>query len=40
MTLLDWWDFLAYIVIMWNVASGDEGYVYLYNRVVIALRDV
>lgn len=40
MTLLDWWNLVAYGVFMWNVADADESYVYLYNRAVIALRDV
>lgn len=40
MTLLDWWNLVASVMVMLNVAHADEAYVYLYNRAVIALRDV
>ncbi len=40
MTSLDWFNFFAYIMIVLNVARADEAYVYLYNRAVIALRNV
>ncbi len=40
MDILDWFNFVAYIVFVWNVWSNDESYAYLYNRAVIALRDV
>lgn len=40
MTLLDWWNLVAYVMVVLNVAQADEQYVYLYNRAVMALRDV
>lgn len=40
MTLLDWWNLMAYMVFVWNVVAGDESYIYLYNRAVIALKGV
>lgn len=40
MTLLDWWNLVAYVMVVLNVAQADEAYVYLYNRTVIALRNV
>lgn len=40
MTLLDWWNLIAYTMIVINTWAADTEYVYWYNRAVIALRDV
>lgn len=38
MDIVDIFNFFAYLAIFFNVAAGDEEYVYLYNRLVIFLR--
>lgn len=40
MDILDAYNLFAYILFVINVARAEEWYVYLYNRIVIALRDV
>lgn len=40
MTSIDWFNFLAYVLIVVKTWVGDEDFVYAYNRAVIALRAV
>jgi len=40
MTSLDWFNFFAYVMIVLKTWAGDEDFVYVYNRAVIALRAV
>lgn len=40
MTSLDWWNLMAYVVFVWNIAGGNEFYIHMYNRAVIELRGV
>lgn len=37
---IDWFNFFAYVLIMIQTSQAWEPFVYAYNRIVIALRDV